>query len=75
MTKPNHKVRILVLHEVEKKDVEMGVRYLIRSGTHWWVGDFYLSNELTKNAKELVSELSGLSVVPLRQVDRIYALP
>ena len=82
------KVNILVLHEVKKKNIKKGVRYLIhakdRLGDHWWVGTFYSSRERVwvrgrdphyENREVFGSELSDLSFVPMDKIDAVYSLP
>ena len=82
------KVNMLVLHEVKKKNVKKGVRYLIRThrkdGTAiWWVGDFFSNRERIWNKKEsrydekevFGSDLSELSFVPMDKIDAVYSLP
>jgi len=78
------KISILVLHDVKKKNVKKNTRYLIRSGTHWWVGTFYASRERVwvrgrsphyENRETFGSELSDLSFVPIDKIDAVYSLP
>lgn len=82
------KINNIILHEVEKKNIKMGVRYLLKTHNKdgkaiWWVGDFHVSRERVWRKNEhryeeveaLGSELSGLSFVLMEKIDAVYSLP